>query len=85
MPRRSTPQGADPNSRLGDPTSHKLHYQTGPIGPVNSDKPRSSRQLTRDRASRNLIEPHAPPWRQHDAERARRCDQATRSRCAFCD
>jgi hypothetical protein len=49
-------QGADPNSRLGDPTLRKLHYQTGPISPVNSAKTTSVATINHEKTLRNLIE-----------------------------
>jgi len=38
MPPRSSQQGADSSSRLGDLTLRKPHYQTGPAGSVNCPK-----------------------------------------------
>jgi hypothetical protein len=38
MPRRSSEQGADSSSRLGDLTLRKPHYQTGHASPVNCPK-----------------------------------------------
>src|SRR5450759_2772471 len=35
MPRRSSTQGADSSSRLGDLNPRKPHYQTGLASPVN--------------------------------------------------
>jgi hypothetical protein len=49
-------QGADPSLRLDDPTLRKLHYQTGPVSPVNSVKSSSVATINREKALRNLIE-----------------------------
>jgi hypothetical protein len=38
MQRRSSKQGADPSSRLGDLTLRNPHYQTGPACAVNCPK-----------------------------------------------
>jgi hypothetical protein len=63
-------QGADPSLRLGDPTLRKLHYQTGPISPVNSVKLRFLATINPEKALRNLIE-SAPGRDENMTENAR--------------
>jgi hypothetical protein len=73
-------EGADPNSRLGDPTPRKLHYQTGPTSAVNSVRLRSVTTLSREKLLRNLIE-CTPGHDENMTEKAQRhCDQVTRMR-----
>jgi hypothetical protein len=71
-------EGADPNSRLGDPTPRKLHYQTGLTRAVNSVPLRSMTTNSREKPLRNRIE--CTPGRDKNmTENAQRhCDQVTR-------
>jgi hypothetical protein len=49
MPRRSSEQGADSSSRLGDLTLRKPHYQTGLAGPVNCPKVAADPSINRNK------------------------------------
>jgi hypothetical protein len=77
-------EGADPNSRLGDPNPRKPHYQTGLTSAVNSVQPRSTTTLSREKPLRNPIE-CAPGRDENMTQNApRHCDQVTRMGVRSC-